>query len=176
VPGRGRDIGSLLSELALELDSRYSIHGHVHTIFYEGVHVPAMREFLQVNLLGSTRLPMADRILSQFVQQPGLGMVFADDPNCLGWSDNLDQAEALAQRLGLPPLPAAFNFPIGSMFWARKGCLTSLYELGLKWDDYPDEPLPYDGTILHAIERLFPQVCLASGYCYAVTHVPGITR
>ena len=176
VPTRGRDMGSLLSELALELDRHYSLHGHVSTIFDEGVHVPAMREFLQINLLGNTKLPMADRILSQFVQQPGLGMVFADDPNCLGWSENRDQAEALAQRLGLPPLPAAINFPVGSMFWARKGSLKSLYELGLNWDDYPEEPLPYDGTILHAIERILPQVCMANGYSYAVTHVPGITR
>jgi len=176
VPKRGRDMGPLLSELALELDCRYPLHGHVHTIFDEGVHVPAMREFLQINLLGNTKLPMADRILSQFVQQPGLGMVFADDPNCLGWSENPDQAEALAQRLELPPLPAAINFPVGSMFWARQGSLKSLYGLGLKWDDYPEEPLPYDGTILHAIERLLPQVCMANGYSYAVTHVPGITR
>ena len=176
VPNRGRDMGTLLSELALELDRRYSLHGHVHTIFNEGVHVPAMREFLQINLLGNTKLPMLDRILSQFVQQPGLGMVFADDPNCLGWSENRDQAEALALRLGLPPLPVAINFPVGSMFWARKGCLTSLYGLGLKWDDYPEEPLPYDGTILHAVERLMPQVCMANGYTYAVTHVPGISR
>ncbi|MCX5946719.1 MAG: glycosyltransferase [Cyanobacteria bacterium] len=176
VPNLGRDMGPLLSELALELDRCYSLHGHVHTIFNEGVHVPAMREFLQINLLGNTKLPMLDRILSQFVQQPGLGMVFADDPNCLGWSENRDQAEALAQRLGLPPLPVAIDFPVGSMFWARKGSLKSLYELGLNWDDYPEEPLPYDGTILHAVERLMPQVCMANGYTYAVAHVPGISR
>jgi hypothetical protein len=176
VPNRGRDMGSMFSELALDLDRRYSLHGHMHTILNEGMHVPALREFLQINLLGNTKQPMADRILSQFVQQPGLGMVFADDPNCLGWSQNRDEAEALAQRLGLPPLPAAINFPVGSMFWARQGSLRSLYGLGLRWDDYPEEPLPYDGTILHAIERILPLVCMANGYSYAVTHVPGITR
>ena len=176
VPNQGRDMGYLLNDLAMELDSRYSVHGHMHTILNEGEHVTALREFLFINLLGDTKLPMADRILSQFVQQPGLGMVFADDPNCLGWTENRDQAEALANRLGLPPLPGAINFPIGSMYWARKGSLRSLYGLGLKWEDCPEEPLPYDGTILHAIERLLPQVCMANGYSYAVTHVPGITR
>lgn len=176
VPNRGRDMGFLLSELALELDSRYCLHGHMHTVLNEAEHVDALREFLQINLLGDTKIAMVDRIHSQFVQQPGLGMVFADDPNCLGWTENRDQAEFLAHRLGLPPLPGAINFPIGSMFWARKGALKSLYGLVLKWDDYPEEPLPYDGTILHAIERLLPQVCMANGYSYAVTHVPGITR
>jgi len=176
VPSRGRDMGYFLSELALDLDSRYSVHGHIHTILNEGEHVTALRDFLLINLLGNTKFPMVDRILSYFVQQPGLGMVFADDPNCLGWTDNRDQAIALADRLGLPPLPGAINFPIGSMFWARKGSLRSLYGLGLQWEDYPEEPLPYDGTILHAIERLLPQVCMANGYSYAVTHLPGITR
>jgi glycosyltransferase involved in cell wall biosynthesis len=176
VPNRGRDMGFLLTELALVLDSRYSIYGHMSTILDEGAHVPALREFVQSNLLGKSTLSMSDRILSQFFKQSDLGMVFADDPNCLGWSENRDQAEALADRLGLPPLPGAINFPVGSMFWARKGALTNLYNLGLKWEDYPEEPLPYDGTILHAIERLLPQVCMANGYRYAVTHVPGITR
>ena len=176
VPNQGRDMGYLLSELAMELDSRYSFYGHMHTILNEGEHVSDLREFLQINLLGDAKLPMADRILSQFVQQPDLGMVFADDPNCLGWTENRDQAEALTHRLGLPPLPNAINFPIGSMFWARKGSLRSLYGLGLQREDYPEEPLPYDGTILHAIERLLPQVCLANGYSYAVTHLPGITH
>jgi len=176
VPNRGGDLGSLLSELALELDSRYSVHGHMHTILNDGEHVTALREFLLINLLGDTKFPMADHILSQFVKQPRLGMVFADDPNCLDWTENRDQAEALSRRLGLPPLPSAINFSIGSMFWARKGSLKSLYDLGLTWDEYPEEPLPYDGTIVHAIERLLPQVCMANGFSYAVTNVPGITR
>jgi hypothetical protein len=30
--------------------------------------------------------------------------------------------------------------------------------------------------MLHAIERLLPQICLASGQRYAVTHVPGFSR
>jgi lipopolysaccharide biosynthesis protein len=176
VPNRGRDMAFLLNELALELDERYTVHGHIHTILSEGEHVPALREFVQINLLGNAKLPSADSILSRFVQQPDLGMVFADDPNCLDWTDNRDQAEVLVQRLGLPPLPDAINFPIGSMYWARKGSLRSLYNLGLKLEDYPEEPLPYDGTILHAIERLLPQVCMANGFGYAVTHVPGVTR
>ena len=119
---------------------------------------------------------MADAILSEIHKDPDLGLVFPDDPGCLGWTDNRSQAEALASRLGLPPLPESINFPVGTMFWARQGALSKLYELGLTWQDYPDEPLGYDGTMLHAIERLLPQICLASGKRYAVTHVPGFSR
>ena len=178
-PNRGRDLGPLLSELGQELDRRYAFHGHLHTkksVLIAGDTAAHWREFLLINLLGDAQRPMADRILSQLHQDSSLGLVFPDDPGCLGWTANRSAAEALAQRLELPPLPKAINFPVGTMFWARQGALRSLYALGLQWDDYPAEPVGYDGTMLHAIERLLPQVCLANGYRYAVTHVPGYSR
>ena len=69
-----------------------------------------------------------------------------------------------------------FNFPVGSMFWARTAALRPLLELGLGWDDFPEEPVPYDGSLLHAIERLLPFVVEGAGFRNAVTHVPGVTR
>ena len=179
VPNRGRDIGPLLSELGRHLDQAYAFHGHLHTkksVLIDGGTAARWREFLLMNLLGDAGRPMADRILSTMQAEADLGLVFPDDPGCLGWTENRSHAEALAARLQLPNLPEAINFPVGTMFWARQGALTSLYELGLAWDDYPEEPLGYDGTMLHAIERLLPQVCLASGQRYAVTHVPGFSR
>ena len=179
VPNRGRDIGPLLSELGRHLDRTYTFHGHLHTkksVLIDGGTAERWREFLLINLLGDASRPMADRILTTMQEQPDLGLVFPDDPGCLGWTENRSQAESLAARLQLPNLPAAINFPVGTMFWARQGALTSLYNLGLSWDDYPTEPLGYDGTMLHAIERLLPQICLASGRRYAMTHVPGFSR
>ena len=134
------------------------------------------REFLLTNLVGDRAQPMADLILASLQNNPDLGLVFPDDPGCLSWTDNRPHAEALASRLQLNPLPDAINFPVGTMFWARQGTLTSLYELGLTWEDYPEEPLGYDGTMLHAIERLLPQICMANGKRYAMTHVPGFSR
>ena len=179
VPNRGRDIGPLLTELGQQLDRDYAFHGHLHTkksVLIDGGTAARWREFLLANLLGQAGSPMADRILATMQQSPNLGLVFPDDPGCLGWTDNRAQAQILATRLALAALPGAINFPVGTMFWARQGALSRLYELGLNWDDYPAEPLGYDGTMLHAIERLLPQVCLASGHSYAVTHVPGFSR
>jgi lipopolysaccharide biosynthesis protein len=62
------------------------------------------------------------------------------------------------------------------MFWARVESLRPLFDLKLTWDDYPNEPVPRDGTLLHAIERIFPQVVSSTGKTIAVTHVPGVTR
>jgi lipopolysaccharide biosynthesis protein len=48
--------------------------------------------------------------------------------------------------------------------------------LDLSWDDYPEEPLPEDGTMLHAIERLLPFIAEHEGYQIALTRVPGVNR
>ena len=179
VPNRGRDIGPLLTELGKTLDQNYEIYGHLHTkksVLVDGGTATQWREFLLTNLLGDRAQPMADQILANLHNNPDLGLVFPDDPGCLSWTDNRQHAEALASRLELDPLPEAINFPVGTMFWARQGALSSLYELGLTWEDYPEEPIGYDGTMLHAIERLLPQICMANGKRYAMTHVPGFSR
>ena len=119
---------------------------------------------------------MADRIIAAFQEDPKLGIVFPDDPTCVGWTGNLLEAQTLANRLGIDPLPKALDFPVGTMFWARKGALTPLYDLQLSWNDYPREPLGYDGTMLHAIERLLPLVARKQGFRYSLTHIPGVRR
>lgn len=73
-------------------------------------------------------------------------------------------------------LPQAFEFPVGTMFWCRPMASRPLFELGLSWDDYPPEPLPIDGTILHAIERLLPFIAQHEGYRIASSHVTGVVR
>jgi lipopolysaccharide biosynthesis protein len=69
-----------------------------------------------------------------------------------------------------------FNFPIGTMFWMRSEALRPFVDLGLTWSDYPNEPAPNDGTVLHALERLFGVVPQIQGWRTAVTHTPGISR
>jgi lipopolysaccharide biosynthesis protein len=70
-------------------------------------------------------------------------------------------------------LPECFDFPLGTMFLARAAAIKPLIELGLQWEDYPQEPLPNDGTILHAIERLMPFVVAHAGFTMAGLRVPG---
>jgi glycosyltransferase involved in cell wall biosynthesis len=178
VPNRGRDVGAMLTALSDELMS-YDIIGHFHS--KRSIHVPDLntgerwREFLWQNLLGDC-FPMMDTILDYFAEFEIVGLVFADDPHLSDWDLNRDIAEDLARKCGMrSPLPPSLDFPIGTMFWARRRALEPLFALGLKWNDYPAEPIPIDGTILHAIERLLPFVARHAGYRYATTHIPGMT-
>jgi lipopolysaccharide biosynthesis protein len=51
-----------------------------------------------------------------------------------------------------------------------------LFDLGLRWEDYPEEPISQDATILHAIERLFGIIPEQIGYRTLLTHVSGLIR
>jgi glycosyltransferase involved in cell wall biosynthesis len=179
VPNRGRDIGPLLTEFADTITAQYDVIGHVHTKKTADVADTAVGEgwyrFLLENLLGG-QARMADEILSRMSAEPDVGMVFPDDPHVIGWTANRAGAEALSLRMQLGRLPENPVFPMGSMFWARVLALRPLFDLGLTWDDYPEEPLPYDGTILHAIERVLPMVATASGSTILLSNVPGVTR
>ncbi len=100
-----------------------------------------------------------------------------EDPNLVGWDGGREAAESLAARMGLPlPLPYAFDFPNGTMFWPGPAALEPLFALGLRHEDYPPEPLPKDGTLLHTLERLLPFSAEAAGYSIATTLVPGSVR
>lgn len=60
--------------------------------------------------------------------------------------------------------------PYGDMFWCRTAALRKLFSRQWAYEDLPDEPLPVDGTILHALERIHPFVAQASGYYSAWVH------
>ena len=62
------------------------------------------------------------------------------------------------------------------MFWSRPRLLAPLVDLRLTWDDYPEEPIPNDGTILHALERLLPFLATREGLDWAAVHIPGVNR
>lgn len=179
VPNRGRDIGPLLTAFGPALLAGYDYVGHLHTkktadLKDESVGKNWYR-FLLENLLGG-QAPMADAVLGRLAADPTLGLVFPDDPNVVSWGSNRPFAEAVAADLGVDELPEHFQLPVGTMFWARVEALRPLIEHGFDWADYPAEPLPYDGSLLHALERLFPLVAEAHGFRNAVTNVAGVTR
>lgn len=181
VPNRGRDIGPFLTAFGPQLIAEYDIVGHLHTKKSVDVADAAMGErwyqFLLENLLGGDSGNMADLILGNMCADTGLGLVFPDDPHITSWSGNKEFALPVAARLGLTEsLRESFHFPVGTMFWARTQAITSMMSLFPSWDDYPKEPLPYDGSLLHALERLIPFVCEKAGYEIALTHVPQISR
>jgi lipopolysaccharide biosynthesis protein len=179
VPNRGRDIGPFFTHLRAKLAS-YDVVGHIHgkrsSALADATIGESWRDFLWEHLIGS-KFPMADIIVDRFANDPSLGLVFPEDFNLLGWGKNRAEGDRLVVAMGLRQvLPVHFDFPVGTMFWSRPRALKPLFDLALSWDSYPEEPVAYDGTVLHAIERLLPIVARETGHHYATTHVPGSTR
>lgn len=182
-PNRGRDIGPMLTRFAGALQG-YDVFGHIHgkrSLALTGVGLSLdlgtrWHTFLMEHLVGG-RFAMADLILARFAASDRLGLVFPEDPNLTGWSLDREIARDLARRMDpAMEIPPSIDFPIGTMFWARPAALKPLFDLGLGWDDYPEEPVPIDGTMLHALERLFPVIAARAGFTITTTHVPGVTR
>jgi lipopolysaccharide biosynthesis protein len=180
VPNRGRDLGPFLTAFGPRILAGYDYVGHIHTKkspdIKDAAFGKAWFDFLLVNLLGGHSGAMADTILAALRDDRSLGMVFPDDPYALGWNANKGIAGQLAARLGLGKLPRHFDFPVGTMFWAKTSALAPLINLNLQWGDYPVQPLPYDGTPLHAIERLLPLTLSSGTLRTAATNPPGVTR
>ncbi len=176
LPNRGRDLAPLFTGFRDEIVGRYDIIGHMHTKKspYNGDFGARWGDFLRENLLGG-RAPMLDLILARMAGDTGIGMVFPDDPRAEGWRTNRGFADGLAHRMGWQALPDSFWFPMGSMFWARVPALQPVWSLDLSWEDYTPEPVPLDGSMLHALERMLGLCAPAMGLRNVLTHVPGVT-
>lgn len=178
VPNRGRDIGAFFTGFAREI-RKYDIVGHLHA--KRSLHTgdsllgERWREFLWQHLLGGL-YPMMDTVIEHFSTNHDIGIVFADDPHLSDWDSNREVAERLAQQMGWTrPLPSYFDFPVGTMFWVRPEAFEPIWRLNLSWHDYPEEPLPIDGSMLHALERMLPSVVQEAGFRYATTFIAGVT-
>ncbi|MET3602146.1 rhamnan synthesis F family protein [Martelella mangrovi] len=179
-PNIGRDIGPLLTGFGSKLVN-YDVVGHIHT--KKSLHVESRdtidkwNDFLMSNLLGSTKAgAMLDRIMSSLARKPETAIVYPDDPGIMSWCENMEIALSIAKRMGVDALPPYFNFPVGSMFFMRKNLFQRFVALDYGWKDYSREPLPIDGTELHALERLFGAVAHVEGLGTAVTNIRGLTR
>ena len=58
----------------------------------------------------------------------------------------------------------AIDFPVGSMFWARREALLPLLDIGLTFEDFEaTDPKMRDGTLAHAVERSIFFSCYKAG-------------
>jgi len=179
-PNRGRDIGPFLTGFGPRLFGDYEIIGHLHSKKSPHAHDDYLEnwvEFLEKGLVGETG-GMMDAILTKMTTDPSIGIVYPDDPGCFGWEGNYSHGEKLLEKMGFeaPNQDASMNFPVGTMFWVRTAALKPLIDLDLQWEDYPEEPLSIDGSMLHALERIFGILPGLAGYRTVVTRAEGVAR
>lgn len=95
--------------------------------------------------------------------------MFAEWPDLIfnrEWAGNRGIALKVYDRLNLTvPFDEHPAAPWGAMFWIRGRAMQALYRYRWTVNDFPEEPLKVpDGTVLHALERMYPMIAQESGY------------
>ena len=114
-------------------------------------------------------------IINTFLANPRLGMLCVPEPFHAiyhwvpghEWAANKKNTKKLINRLELNVPLDDDSQPIcsfGGAFWFRPAALQKLFDYPWTYDDFPEEPLPIDSTLLHAIERIYAFVCQDAGY------------
>lgn len=168
-PNRGRDVAPFLMQMAPVLD-QYDYVCHIHskrTVRTE--YGDDWRTFQYRHLLGGEAY--LQRLFYLFEQDPRLGLIFPVSypplRRILRWESNREGVSQLLSQVGYKgELPRRFTFPAGNMLWVRTQAVKSLFALGLRETDFPEEAGQVDQTLAHCVERAWVYVAQAAGYGY----------
>ena len=172
---RGRDLSALLvTARAFVAGAKYVcfIHDKKSSESYYAEHTKSWIRNMWENILASGLY--IRNIKKLFDDNPDLGLLTPPEPfsnrysawSSNPWGNDFDITKKLANMLNLNANIDIKWPPIGlsSTFWARTDALRRLLDYGWTYDDFPEEPMSKDGTISHAIERIFPYVVQDAGY------------
>ena len=116
-----------------------------------------------------------ENVIRLFADNPRLGMLSPPPPHHAAyffvisnpWSQNYHLTARLCKLLGFDvpisreKIPLA---PLGTCFWCRGTAMAPLLRWPWSYEDFPPEPNNPDGTLLHAIERIYPFSAVEAGY------------
>lgn len=172
---RGRDISALLiaaRKTLLQYKYICFLHDKKANADYLKDDVNTWIDNLWDNTVGSAQY--INQVLQLFENHSELGLLVP--PEGFGtyishwcgdtWLDNYFLCKALAEDLQLNTdmTEDKLPFTIGTVFWAKTQALRKLLEKDWDYTDFPEEPMPIDGTISHAIERIFGYAAQDAGY------------
>lgn len=170
VPNRGRDIGAFFVTLGSRYQQYdYICHVHSKKSLHAGTMGKSWCEYLFTSLFKDEDYIRG--IFGLFAANLKIGLIYPATAEempywCHSWLSNNQSARKLFNQLKINVDTSSYiDFPVGSMFWARSRALQPLFGLRLTFDDFPEEPIPNDGTLCHAIERSF---CISA-------HIRGLT-
>lgn len=176
IANRGRDVSSLLVGAAEVFDQYEYVcffHDKKTQQTKPGSIGAGFAYKLQENLF-PTR-DFVNNVVRLFYENRRLGILSPTPPHhgdyffTLGmdWGPNYEQTKRLADRLRFraPMAPDRMMISaLGTCFWFRGKALKPLADCHWQYTDFPPEPNNADGTILHAIERIYSFASVEAGY------------
>ncbi len=169
VENRGRDIAPMLCHFGARL-ATYDYVCHVHTkkSVYTHGKMAGWREYLFRQLLGSE--DQVRRIFSMFRDDPTVGIIYPQNYEHLPywgntWLSNRALGARMCRQMGINDVPEGyFDYPAGSMFWARSQAIQHLFSADIRLTDFPQEAGQTDGSLAHCVERLLVLAATHAGY------------
>lgn len=176
IENRGRDVSALLVGAAEVFDTCDYVcfyHDKKTLQTKPGSLGAGFAYRLQENLFATA--DYVCNVIRLFADNPRLGMLSPPAPHHgdyfftlgLDWGPNYAQTRNLSESLGFR-VPMDENrmpiAPLGTCFWFRGRALKPLSDHHWKYEEFPPEPNNPDGTILHAVERIYPYACVEAGY------------
>ena len=176
VPNCGRDVGPFLVEFKEHLMD-YDLICHTHDKKVGQLKpgsIGASFSYRCFENILKTR-EYVENVIETFEKHERLGILMPPPPNHgpyyitlgLEWGLNFGVTKELADTLGIhvnmneKKEPIA---PLGSVFWARPAALKKIFDHDWKYEEFPKEPIADDGTVLHAVERIYSFCAQDAGY------------
>lgn len=112
-------------------------------------------------------------VIDLFVRHPRLGMLvpptvaFGRYYMTLGteMGDNEEEVRKAYKTLELTvPYDNEPVAAFGTMFWVRGKAFARMFRYKWSYEDFPAEPLPADGSLLHGLERIYQLAVQEAGY------------
>ncbi|WP_234360187.1 rhamnan synthesis F family protein [Francisella philomiragia] len=170
----GRDIGPMIFGLKNQLFSqKYDVVGHFHSKKTVSAHAnlgDEWRSYLLDNLIGKDK-QISSSIL-RLLNKEEVGLVFPEDRTYVDIGENKSYVDKLSQVIGLKEIYETPIFPLGNMFWAKLDAIRDIFYLDEQLI-LQEEPLPRDGSYMHALERIMPNIVEKNGYKYVTVYKDG---
>jgi len=170
----GRDVGPMLFELRdMLLSENYEVIGHFHSkksVSTDNDMGDRWRRYILDIMIGYHK--DSREVLGLF-DESSVGLVFPEDMHAMNIGENVEFIASLCEMMDIDPVSEIPIFPLGNMFWARTNAIKDLFMLD-KEQILQDEPLPYDGSYMHALERIIPSVVTKNGFTYTTVYKKGM--
>ncbi|MBD5548888.1 MAG: hypothetical protein HDQ97_16140 [Lachnospiraceae bacterium] len=172
---RGRDISALLvasRKIILEYEYVCFVHDKKSAQFEEKQWAESWFYSMWENTLGSGSF--VKNVIHTMESKKELGLLCIPEPfhgffySFMGgmWGKNFENTKQFCAQLGVDAKMEPDKEPIslGTAFWCKTKALLPLFVHEFNYEDFPEEPLPKDETISHAIERSLAYIAQAQGY------------
>lgn len=168
VPNRGRNFGPFLVEYSADF-KKYDLFCHLHSkkSLYSGREQTQWADYLTEYLLRDSSV--ITRILNAFIENKELGIYYPTTFWMMpSWVNHITMNKSYLKKwqeeLGVSECSDFISYPAGGMFWVRPEAINQILDREYVYEDFPEEPLLNDGSMLHALERVLGLLAEHNGY------------